>query len=278
MLILPPADHGLLPGRALPLVVAQVRWEAPLQSAAVDRDQLVTVQQSLAEGPQRYETVQSLTSADLIVTPGQAPVSTAGLSGWQLVSDDGRWQATVLPGSASLEAVAFSEFGMFSARLVALLVAAERAFGPAVVTRVGLRFVNLLPAPQSTDGDHWPWTRCLQPALTAPLADASVSAGVVGLEQRMLLSTATGVQAAVRSGLQRPADAPGPERFLLDIDSFRTPGRVWDTAQVASEFKGLNDTCVSLFQQLLSEEMLLHLRAEPSEGTPPRSSLEGGRS
>ena len=257
MLNLPPADHSPLDQPPLPLVVAQARFSSPVQE--ITQDVVARFQAGLHEAGFDFGRVVSVEMGDIIIGPGARPTSSDRLSGVQLTSQDGAWMVTLMPGSVSLETPSFSSFsGQFGPLLGHVLRLATDVVGPVILTRAGLRFVNVLRRPEVEGG----WSRWVRPSLVAAHSDELIGAGLVSQSQQLLFDVAAGIKRAVRAG---GAEIDGKEGFLLDIDTFSEPASLWLLGNAIAVFDDLNRSGVALFQALVTPEMLSHLGSGDKE-------------
>jgi uncharacterized protein (TIGR04255 family) len=253
VLNLPAPDRTPLSNAALPLVVAQARFDSV--AAALDQAALRHIQATLREYGLDSPQVNAVTAMDVIVGPGQQGQATSTVNGWQLIADDGQVQVTVMPDSAALETPAFRSYdGQFGPQLAAVLAAVTDTHAPVTTRRLGIRFVNVLKTPAGEDpGD---WSRWIRPSLCAPLNDSDLAAGVVGVAHQLVLHVANGVYSTVRAGA---VEADGPA-WLLDIDTFTEPSQLWSSDDVKGGFDELNAHGVAVFQALITRDMLNYLR------------------
>lgn len=261
MLTLPQADHSPLRSPALPLVVAQARYSGV--HAEVTADVVSAVQARLRdETGVMLSRVAPLVSTDIVIGPGVAAPPQVSQHGMQLSAEDGHWQATVTPEWVSLETPSFRSYAEdFRPVWTELLGAVSTALAPVAVMRAGLRFVNVLKPPvELAEGAPVAvcgWDRWVRGSLAGPAGDEWLRAGVLAYSQQMLVESGPGVRSGVRSGPVENEDRPA---FLLDIDTFSEPQVVWAVDEVVALFERLNGCGVALFQELVTPEMLNHLR------------------
>ncbi|GAA1477099.1 hypothetical protein GCM10009623_15450 [Nocardioides aestuarii] len=266
MLKLPQADHSPLPSPALPLVVAQARY-SPVR-AEVTAEVVAAIQHRLRETVAvDLSRVAPLMSTDIVIGPG-VTVPPQVQHGMQLSAEDGQWQATVTPEWVSLETPSFRSYAEdFRPVWGEVLGAVSDALAPVTVMRAGLRFVNVLKppvelaagAPVATCG----WDRWIRGSLAGPAGDEWLLEGALAYSQQMLVESGQGVRSGVRSGPVENEDRPA---FLLDIDTFSEPQAVWAVDDVVALFERLNGCGVALFQELVTPEMLNHLRGSEAAG------------
>lgn len=263
MLNLPQADHTPLESPALPLVVAQARYAGV--RAEVTAEIVSAVQARLRDllGVQ-LSRVAPLISTDIVIGPGVAPPPQVSMHGMQLSAEDGQWQATVTQEWVSLETPSFRSYAEdFKPVWTALLAVVSEALSPVTVMRAGLRFVNVLKPPVELAAGApvamCSWDRWVRGSLAGPASDDWLRAGLLAYSQQMLVEVGPGMRSGVRTGPLENEDRPA---FLLDIDTFSEPQAVWADDEVVGLFEQLNGCGVALFQELVTPEMLDHLRGD----------------
>lgn len=259
VLNLPQPDRTPLTNAALPLVVAQARFDGVV--SALDQATVRQLQEALGAQGLDCPQVNAVSGMDIVVGPGQQSQASPSIHGWQLVTADGQMQVTVMPDSAAIETPAFRSYDeQFGQHLAAVLAAVNDTLAPVTTKRLGIRFVNVLKTPAGVDpGD---WTAWIRPSLCAPLTDPELSPGVVGATHQLVLQLATDVRSTIRTGA---VDADGPA-WLLDIDTFTEPSSLWSTEDVRKGFDALNTHCVSVFHALITQDMLNYLRGTRPKG------------
>lgn len=264
VLTLPPPDRRPLANAALPQVVTQIRFDETATGVPIELQ--VAVQAAMAAAGMPHPRLSQVTATEMVViqAPGQLTAETPQRRGWRMDSADGDWQLTLMPGSVALETPHFPGFDALAERMAVALDAIDAHAHPALVARVGLRFVNLLP-PLVSDASPRTWPLWVAPALTGLLTHEDLGESVVGSEQRTIVSLDQDMAATVHAGL---VTQPDGNHFLLDIDSYSQPAARWSTPLVTEILTRLNEASVSLFQLLLAPEMLAHLRGDaPTEET-----------
>jgi len=201
-----------------------------------------------------FNQVTPVQTKEIVFGPGVPPSASVSETGFQFSPEDKSWIVTLMTDSVAVETPSFHSFAQqFGPLLDEVVAAATLAVSPVSVTRVGLRFVNLLRSP---DGPN-DWSRWLRPSLVAPHMDELLRPGILNHNQQLILDIAPEVRSTVRSGLTSRDDE---DAFLLDIDTFAEPAILWASESVSGWFRQLNDSGVALFQALVSAEMLTHLR------------------
>ncbi len=127
-------------------------------------------------------------------------------------SKKGRWSVTLRAAALSLETSVYDSFDEFAERLGFVLKAAESTIDSEFFTRVGLRYINMVPCELET-ANEW-----VNPALVAPLAAGNYGA-VNECWQRVQGLTLVGGY-TFQHGVQVQAGG-SPRDYLLDFDFFR---------------------------------------------------------
>jgi len=173
--------------------------------------------------------------------------------GWRFSSvNEGEWILSVLPDSLALETTRFPGWEEMGPQFRTVLTKVNEVIGPAVEERLGLRFVNVLQIPGTTTLDSW--RNYLKPEAFGLGIHEVLGQGVVAAQQQVLLQITDDVKCTVRLGPIRQDN--GDLTFLVDLDGFRDLARPFDVESIANAADVLNATCVSLFQQLVTPNML----------------------
>jgi uncharacterized protein (TIGR04255 family) len=261
---LPAPDRRLLARPALPLVVCQVRFdEQPnIGSGKVGRD----VYRALGGEAGGYPNFSQLRAERVTVTPAALPaepVQRDAQRGWRYGSaSEGDRILALLPDSLALETNHFPGWEAMGQSFREALAAVSQVIAPTAEERLGLRFINVLQAPDVTElGD---WKNYVRPEALGLVGHEVVGAGVLASQQQVLLQLEEGLKCTVRLGPIRQDS--GELTFLLDLDAFREASRPFDAETIAATAHMLNSVSVSLFQQLVTPKMLELLGQGESEG------------
>jgi uncharacterized protein (TIGR04255 family) len=128
-----------------------------------------------------------------------------------LGSRDGSWSVAIRPSAIALESTKYTTFEEMLARLQLILSVSKKQLDTDFFTRVGLRYVNLLPVPNASF-DGW-----LNPDLIRPLAGGTY--GTVSKYWQEVRGRARSGKYSFRHGL--PEEMSAKEiRYVLDIDLF----------------------------------------------------------
>jgi uncharacterized protein (TIGR04255 family) len=182
--------------------------------------------------------------------------------GWQFLSPDRRRVFTLLPTVASVQVLSYERWSeSLRPLLSALLDVIGDVCDAHLVQRIGLRYINRLPAPPQQRG----WLAVVDPGVAGVLAHAVLGPVVRSAHQQFELELEKGVGAVVRHGpLAGPA---APEGYLIDIDVFDSVASPFDTSAVLARAHRLNRTAFSLFTQLLTQEQIERMGPVQLEAT-----------
>src|SRR5215472_14252029 len=164
-------------------------------------------------------------------------------------SKKGRWTVTLRAAALSLEASEYDSFDELAERLAFVLKAAEGTIDSDFFTRVGLRYINVVPCEPETAAE---W---INPALVAPLA-AGTFGGVNEYWQRIQGPTSVGGY-TFKHGVQVEPGSP-PREYLLDFDFFKEDVPLAETPDVV---KRLHELEFSMFRWSLGPKAKEYLGA-----------------
>jgi uncharacterized protein (TIGR04255 family) len=151
-------------------------------------------------------------------------------------SKKGRWSVTLRAAALSLETSRYDSFDEFAERLAFVLKAAEGTIDSDFFTRVGLRYINIVPCEPETVGE---W---INPGLVAPLA-AGTYGTVNEYWQRIQGPTTVGGYTFTHGVQVQPGNPP--REYLLDFDFFKEDVPV---AEALSVVKKLHELEFSMFR------------------------------
>jgi uncharacterized protein (TIGR04255 family) len=171
----------------------------------------------------------------------------AHVPGHAFSSKNKKWTIVLRNSALTLETSNYESYEDFESRLAVLIEASQKAIDSDFYTRVGLRYINLLPV-NAPDVSGW-----VNPNLAGPLA-TGVYGDVLELWQRVRGRTDIGGY-NFSHGVQQAAE--GPSKYVLDIDFFRDDAV--DLKETRSLVRKLHDQAFSLFVWTLGPKALSHL-------------------
>ncbi|OII06951.1 TIGR04255 family protein [Curtobacterium sp. MCBA15_008] len=259
---LPSADPTLLRNAPLEVAIVDVRFaldEPTLissQTATAIRDRLnaVTGVEFAHIKPAQQRLVQ------IELDPSGSQLSNKeGSRGWQILTADGSQGVTVMPDNLIMQTSTYTRWSdsLGSPLLSALEVLAE-AVGPALQTRVGLRYIDHFQ--DSTARALTDWIGRVRPEILGPLHSDTFGGMVRGTQQQLELVVDANHRSILRHGFT--AEEDGSTGYLLDIDVFNEATVPFDPERIGRSAVKLNRTALSLFQACVEPTYLRSLQGD----------------
>lgn len=229
---LPAVDPVPLTGAPLVQVIAQVKFNA--QSSFTTHQGVGVLHDALAE---RYPRLLVEQQAVITATPGG--VTTTQIPQWRMTDLGGLWAVVLGPEHLALETTAYPTWESLRTRMEQALNALGEAARPRVRERIGLRYVNHVPA-----DTHGTFTGRVRPELLG-------LTGVPGWRDAMTASLSQTVlvdehaQMALRYG--SGASVVQGDIFVLDIDCSDERPVEFDAKEILTYFDSLNDAAYRCF-------------------------------
>ncbi|WP_298193726.1 TIGR04255 family protein [Metallibacterium sp.] len=174
------------------------------------------------------------------------PASLAKASVHQFTSRNSRWTVVLKSSSISLETSRYDSFEEFAEQLKTVLTAATSTIDSDFFTRIGLRYINVLPcSPREVDG----W---VNPSLAGPLV-AGFYGDVEVYAQQIRGVTGSGGY-LFQHGLS--GKNQGPAHYLLDYDFYQEEVMVKDATAAV---RRLHELEFSLFYWSLGDRARQYL-------------------
>ncbi len=258
---LPELGETALSNPPLLVVICQVRFEQNL--VVSDGDTGIRIHEQLGGRGGDYRWIEPLQTmaAQIEISPyGYSQGLAAGvqMNGWRLKSEDGAWTVTVLPDSASLETTAYKEWkGDFEDRFRTLLTALAEHVDPSIEQRLGLRYVNRIPA--DTRREPKDWIEVIAPALIPPLTDTFWAPGLRNSQNQLELDINDGARCLMRHGFVYGQDGK-LEGYALDYDVFRQGAQRFDASAIQAVLDYFHKVALAVFQKSLTSSYLSSLR------------------
>jgi uncharacterized protein (TIGR04255 family) len=270
---LPPADRTLLVRPPLELAVLEVRFAA--DSDDVDADLGLLARDRLADLGHDYPRLERAQEGRLEIQmqPGSQPMSQVQqvARGWQLHAADGSGHITVLPGAVVIQTTRYERWSVtLRPILEAVLTVTEDILMPALVARVGLRYVDRFVDADADSPAHWQGR--IHPDLIGAAGHPVFGRHVRAAQQQVELSLGAAHGALLRHGPFIDLAVGGATSYLVDIDVFDAESTRFATANLVRRAEVLNRTAASLFQATLTPEYLRSLQrtqaASPDSASP----------
>jgi uncharacterized protein (TIGR04255 family) len=257
---LPLPFKGNLKGSPLSLVACQLRYAEPKEPPSAI---LVSKMRSrLSDAGFAYPKVDSVSLQSLTVDVGSATaVRDAPTRGWRLQTADSRWIVTIAPDTITLETTRYKSWNNdFQPRFEALVNALAEAVSPAVETRLGLRYVDVLNSPSVASPAGW--RGLVSDGLLGPAIHPLLGAGVLQSQQQFTLEIDDEVRAVVRHGAFPDASRENASTYLIDTDAYRETLSPFSRDDVRLTIERLHSVCLSLFQAMITPPMFDKLKSE----------------
>jgi len=247
---LPAPKTDTLTNAPLELVVWQVRHErltdaSPARALAV-RDLLADPYPNISQGD----------VAELVIGP-LPMVASQGSSGWQLKSADNLWTVVLIQDFLALESSGYTTWTEFFRRAKDLLGAVTQVSKPALVQRVGLRYVDRIKTMKAARPKEWEGlleTQVLGMASHGQLGPAVSTAQTVSLIE---LGQA---QVILRSSCASDANSPNGYSMVLDTDCFDATAEAFDAERIETVTNELHTIGLQVFQSVLTPSFFEELR------------------
>ena len=177
-------------------------------------------------------------------------------AGWQFTNESGTTTVNVLTDQMTLETRTYPGWDAFLAIWKHCLDALADASGPALSTRLGLRYVNRITSRQAREAKDFRRADLVDPAFLGPIDESSLADYVTQTEGRATVKFPDGTESLVQHGVV--AENPAPA-FVLDIDCFQSVAIEFDRAALLDAASLLNERALQIFQAVvrpaLQEEM-----------------------
>jgi uncharacterized protein (TIGR04255 family) len=260
---LPEADKRPLGRAPLELVVSQVKFDETL--AISDSRTILSVHNKLGGRSGFFPHIQEsqVQSTEVLMGPaGPAALPTSKTQrGWQLVSDDGAWTATLLPDSLALQTTQYTSWQEdFGPKLSGLIEAVDQAVDISMEQRVGVRYVDRIVLPQVVTPNQW--KGLIAPEFLGPVLHDRLGGCIKAALQQIDLDIADGVRGTLRHGPLPPAGRSAACHYVFDTDVYRDGVREFVADDVKKAAYAFHDWAVRIFQQLLTSELYEYLLKE----------------
>lgn len=195
---------------------------------------------------------------EVVMNPGTAPTSSQT---HQFKSNSAQWTVSLKASAVAVETQAYPGFDEMRQRIEQLLAATAKVIDSDVVTRVGLRYVNLIVV-EGPELGEWVNPTLLQPILLGVFDSVSEFAGRLSLQVPdggCLLSH--GIQHRQKNPGESVASTPN---YVIDIDASRNDVALGD---VMLAIDRAHDQALSMFDWTLGPAARRHLAAGNDRAT-----------
>ena len=253
---LPEYQSEWLERSPLLLVAAQINYEEVARE--IRHEQARRVQKAMGSD---WKQLQSAPLIRTTVTSGGA-ITEPNRQAYRLATLDDKWSLLINPDSVAIETRAYEGWATFRPKLADLAAAVKDVFDPATEARLGLRYVNQVPLPDSRDG----WDGLLADSLLGLLMDDRFTGAVLASDQRVFLRLDEDTRCVLRHGLL-PVEALGPDghpSYLLDLDVFRE-NRDYDVDGAVAGAVELHQRVGQMFRASVTDELYVWLRGDDAD-------------
>jgi uncharacterized protein (TIGR04255 family) len=242
---LPEYTSKTLARSPLVLVAAQINFEDI--GAEVRHSQARHMQKLVGS---HWTQLQAAPQMKTTMTPAGA-VNEPNRNAYRLLSADGSWAALLNPDSVTLETRSYPGWGQMLSTIEAFAEAIAEVYDPSSEIRLGLRYVDQVPLPDTWEG----WKGLIPDHLLGILIDPRFEDGILGSEQRVLLRLDEQIRCILRHGLiATESDKPG-SGYLLDYDLFRENCGGYSADSVTAGADALHAYAGRLFRASITDEL-----------------------
>ena len=259
-LVAPPPKEVPLRDAPLVRVIAQVRF-SPILS--VQQPEFIAPFQEAIRAAYpvlRKEHAQSLLVGPQGIATGQKQVA------WRLADVEGAWRVSLAPEFVALETTDYSSRSDFIGRMQAVLGAVAKHIEPAVVQRVGLRYIDRVTGDALED-----IAKLVRPEMLGIVNTPLYEHARHELSETLLSVPDTGEQLLARWGhlpaggtVDPNAIEPIHERsWVLDIDMFSAEQQPLAAASLIEDLGRFAERLYTVFRWTVTEEFLRRYGGEP---------------
>lgn len=167
----------------------------------------------------------------------------------------------------ALTARSYSDWPDFSKKLNKLCNIFEANFKPIYISRVGLRYKDLIEK-NSLNLNNYSWSELLQPVVSGFLSTKgfveSVEESCVLQQSSQTVLKLNDCELLLQSALLRAADNPKQQAFLIDSDFYVNPEPPLALASALELINSIHHSANSVFQNCIKEPLHVALRPIPN--------------
>lgn len=250
----PPPVEVPLPSAPLVRVIAQLRF--PLIAAIEQRDFIASFQETIRSDYPilRQEQTQELLSGANVAAPVRQ-VSTA----WRFGSEDGDWRVSLTSEFLALETTRYTSRNDFLARLEVVVTALATWFGPKLVDRLGVRYIDRISGDALADISKL--VRAEVRGLVGSRVEPSITHSITET-----LFTHADTQVLARWGRLPPNTTVDPAAiapselpsWILDLDMSSTSAMSFSIQRVIADARRYMERLYTIFRWAVTDEFLRH--------------------
>ncbi len=244
-------DQEILPriefsSNPLKVVVAQIKF--PAMFGLTEPAALAEFQSTL--GRRYLNALPRVPNVTVTIDPAGQPSTTTDAGPVRFESEDGLWIIAIATESISLETKGYESWADFSGRLEELMAAVPATVRPHHTTRIGLRYVDQLQAPNvATPSD---WRDYIVPGLVGGPESLIFDERIVqGIQQLSFVMDDSVIN--VRHGFVRnPAEADFPSTYVIDTDAFTEAEQAFEWAAILERIARYHGWAWNVFRRSLT--------------------------
>jgi uncharacterized protein (TIGR04255 family) len=170
---------------------------------------------------------------------------------WKFTTEDMTWEVTLTRESYTLSTTTYRRWEEFRARFEIVLGALQSEYRPSFITRIGLRYQNLIVRSRLGLSDS-SWADLLQPHITAEYSSLEISPAIQEAVHRVLIGLSGNGKVNLRHGTARK-DGEDEIVYFIDNDFF-TDDKT-EVASVTERLDHFNRDSGRLFRWCISERL-----------------------
>jgi uncharacterized protein (TIGR04255 family) len=271
---LPPADRALLVEPPLELAVVEVRFAS--DASDVESEVALALRETLAGIGQDYPQMERAQEnrVEIQMAPDGAIEPQTRVAqfarGWRLHAADDSSTVTILPSAVVLQTRRYERWSVTLRPVVlAMLEVVQHHLAPALVVRIGLRYVDRFVGNTTTAAT---WSGRISPHLLGAVEHPVFGTHVRAAQQQIELDLGHAHGAILRHGPFSDPAVGGAISYLVDIDVFDAESTTFDPDSLTVRAEVLNRTAATLFQSTLTRDYLAELQNVDKATAPERGS------
>jgi uncharacterized protein (TIGR04255 family) len=248
---LPEPDSETLDHAPLELVVFQAKHE--VKPVVSEPGSALRIQGLLKHD---YPTLEQAATAEFVFEAGPEGMQTSGGEarpvGWRLRSSDNRWTVVLMPDFVALESTGYTTWTHFNERLSELVAAVQEVVAPALLQRVGLRYIDKIRIQEAARPEEW--TDWVDSSLLT-LASMSEFRSAVIASQTITQLDLGDAQIIFRTSCAPDPGSAAGYSMVFDTDCFDSRGRGFNAEEIDTTVNTLHRRSLQIFQGVLTPKM-----------------------
>ena len=171
----------------------------------------------------------------------------------EFLSEDESWAVSLTRESLGLRSTAYERRETFKGHLEGPFKALAAVYGPSFVSRIGLRYENMIQKSALLLPEDTPWGQLLREPVASELSDDDVSAAIRERVSRTTFQLGTVGYVRLQHGLAMMADESKEVVYMLDMDLFSDVRRgLNDVGHVLDQF---HDEAACIFRWCIQDKL-----------------------